>query len=89
MKTPPECAVCGAALPPRAKACPECGADERTGWREASIYDGLDLPDEAWRDGDEPGATSQPARVNGLPWYWWLVGVLLLGLLVLGFAGWR
>lgn len=89
MKAPPECAVCGAALPPRAKACPECGADERTGWRGASVYDGLDLPDEAWRDGDEADPAPQRARVNGLPWYWWLVGVLLLGLLMLGFAGWR
>ena len=89
MRAPPECAVCGATLPPRAKACPECGADERTGWREASVYDGLDLPAEAWREGDETDAAPQPARVNGLPWYWWLVGVLLLGLLVIGFAGWR
>lgn len=89
MNAPPECAVCGAALPSRAKACPECGADERTGWRGASVYDGLDLPDEAWRDGEEADAAPQPPRVNGLPWYWWLVGVLLLGLLVLGFAGWR
>jgi hypothetical protein len=89
MNAPAECAVCGAAIPPRARACPECGADERTGWREASVYDGLDLPDEAWRDGEEADTATQPARVNGLPWYWWLVGVLLLGLLVIGFAGWR
>lgn len=89
MNAPTECAVCGAAIPPRAKACPECGADERTGWRESSVYDGLDLPDAAWREDDAVDAAPQPARVNGLPWYWWLVGVLLLGLLVLGFAGWR
>ena len=47
---PEECANCGAVIPRGAKACPECGADERTGWRETSGYDGLDLPDEAWRD---------------------------------------
>ena len=43
---PAECAQCGADIPPRAHACPGCGADERTGWREQSVYDGLNLPDE-------------------------------------------
>lgn len=44
--TPPEeCANCGEPIPRNARACPGCGADERTGWRETSIYDGLDLPE--------------------------------------------
>jgi hypothetical protein len=62
-------------------ACPECGADERTGWRETSIYDGMDLPESAW-ESDEADAAEKPMRdsrrVNGLAWYWWCVGVLLL-----------
>jgi predicted nucleic acid-binding Zn ribbon protein len=87
-KSPPppeECANCGAAIPRNAKACPECGADERTGWRENSIYDGLDLPD----DPDEPGAAGRPAarQVNGIAWYWWVVGAILLVLVVLRFVG--
>ena len=86
---PEECAVCGAAVPRRAQACPECGADDRTGWRGQSVYDGLDLPEESWRDDDAPEAQRAPVRVNGLPWYWWLVGVLLLGLVLAGFVGWR
>ncbi|MDR2676242.1 MAG: zinc ribbon domain-containing protein [Opitutaceae bacterium] len=50
-RPPPECAICGTALPPDARACPNCGADERTGWDAdddtgAGIYDGLDLPGE-------------------------------------------
>jgi hypothetical protein len=85
---PEECANCGATIPRRAKACPECGADERTGWREASIYDGLELPDQAWRDGDDDeDATTKRARatprVNGIAWYWWCVGAGLVVLLVL------
>lgn len=28
------CAHCGADVPVRAPACPECGSDERTGWSE-------------------------------------------------------
>ena len=89
MAAPEECAVCGAAVPRRAKACPECGADERTGWRGQSIYDGLDLPEDAWREGEPPAPRRPTGRVNGLPWYCWLVGVVLLGLVLAGFVGWR
>lgn len=47
---PEECANCGESIPRNARACPGCGADERTGWRETSLYDGLDLPDDASAD---------------------------------------
>ena len=89
---PEECANCGASIPRHAKACPECGADERTGWREneQTRYDGLDLPASAWSDEADQAAAQQPVkRVNGVPWYWWCVGVLLLGLLALTFLGLR
>ena len=85
---PEECANCGAAIPRHAKACPECGADERTGWREneQTRYDGLDLPEEAFEDESRP-PTRKPATVNGLPWYWWVVGAaLLIGLLASWFG---
>ncbi len=73
---PAECAVCGTPLARSARACPECGADERTGWRETSVYDGIDLPD------DEPVAIhARPGRPAGLPWYWLAVAALLLFLL--------
>ena len=84
---PSECAQCGADIPARARACPECGADERTGWRDASLYDDLDLPEEP---ADQPAVRPPPdRRVNGIPWYWWCVGVILLcllGLWALSFA---
>lgn len=84
---PTECANCGAAVPRGARACPECGADERTGWRETSVYDGLELPDSAWRDETGPETPRPPPRaVNGLPWYWWLVGVGLLLLIASAFV---
>jgi RNA polymerase subunit RPABC4/transcription elongation factor Spt4 len=86
---PAECANCGAAIPPNAKACPECGADERTGWRETSIYDDLDLPESAWSDGAEVRRARKIARVNGVAWYWWWVGAVLLGLLAAGLIGLR
>ena len=43
-----DCPNCGADVDAGALACPECGSDERTGWSENSLYDGLDLPDEAF-----------------------------------------
>lgn len=87
---PEECANCGAAIPRHAKSCPNCGADERTGWRENehTRYDGLDLPAPAFDDegAAAPGRRSPDSRrVNGIPWYWWCVGVALLLLLVVAF----
>ena len=83
---PTECAQCGAAIARGASACPECGADERTGWREASIYDGMDLPDSAFAEDEESSKKSPTSdrRVNGIAWYWWCVGVALLLCLCLG-----
>ncbi len=88
-RPPPEtCANCGADIPRNARSCPECGADERTGWRETSLYDGLDLPESAWED-DTAGSRRGPARARrqSLPWYWVAAGILVLlvfGLTVLG-----
>lgn len=39
------CPNCGAEVPIKALACPECGSDEKTGWSEDTMYDGLDLPE--------------------------------------------
>ena len=84
---PEECANCGADIPRHAKACPECGADERTGWRDGSVYDGLDLPDEAFDDEDAPApSTKRSPSVNGLAWYWWAAGVCLLLLVLSAFV---
>lgn len=80
---PSECANCGAAIPPGAKACPACGADERTGWRDASVYDGLDLPDEAF-EATAKQSRRPPRTVNNLAWYWWTVAVGVL--LIFGFV---
>lgn len=88
---PAECAQCGAAIPPNARACPECGADERTGWRETSIYDGLDLPGDG-DDADDGGnarshRSASNRRVNGVAWYWWCIAVAVLVWIGLSFLG--
>jgi hypothetical protein len=76
IEPPLECAHCGTGLRRTARACPECGADERTGWRESSIYDGLDLPEQ-----ESSGPSDAPRRPVSI--FWILVGVGLLILLVL------
>ena len=77
---PEICPNCGAEVPPKARACPACGADEQTGWSEAARTDGLDLPDENFDYNDfikrEFGAKSAVPR--GLHWFWWVVGLVLL-----------
>ena len=82
---PPEtCPNCGAAVPPDAKACPECGSDEETGWSEAARTSGLDLPDEKFDYDDfvkqefEGGPT--PRGIHPL---WWAVAVILMVVLAL------
>ena len=44
--SPDTCPVCGADVPPNAKACPGCGADDKTGWSEKARYDELGIPDD-------------------------------------------
>ncbi len=39
------CPNCGTEVPIKALSCPECGSDEKTGWSEDTMYDGLDLPE--------------------------------------------
>lgn len=82
IEPPAECANCGADIPRNARACPECGADERTGWRESSIYDGLDLPEEEPSDSSDD--TRRPVSI-----FWIMVGVGLSVLLVLSVLGLR
>ena len=77
---PPEtCPNCGAGVPPKARACPECGADEQTGWSEVARTGGLDLPDENFDYDDfvkrEFGDKSPVPR--GIHWFWWVIAVLV------------
>lgn len=73
-KTPSECPVCGAEVPPGALACPECGADERTGWDEESTrYDGLDLPGQ-----EEDDLRESRTGSSGKSLFWSICGGLVL-----------
>ena len=72
--------MCGDDVPGSALACPECGADHNSGWRDdAEVYDGVDLGEEQF-DYDEFvqnefGGGAKPKRVKTI---WWLTAIALL-----------
>jgi len=75
---PDVCPVCGDEVPPNASACPQCGADHNSGWKE-NTYDGLELPDDDF-DYDEFikqefGSSVRPAGIKPL---WWITALLLI-----------
>jgi hypothetical protein len=78
------CPNCGAEVPARARACPGCGSDERTGWSEAAQTGGLDLPEENFDYDDyiqrEFGSPSPVPR--GVHWFWWLMALAVIAGLV-------
>ena len=86
LNSPTECANCGSDIPANARACPDCGADERTGWRESDIYDGVDLPDPAWAEDESPSGRGSSRE---LAWYWWAAGLAVLIGLILTVLGAR
>ena len=83
--TPEICPTCGAPVPRRARACPECGADETTGWAEATGTEHLDLPEESFDYQEFVNREFRPPAPQpvGIRWFWWVVGVLVLaGMLI-------
>ena len=75
--------MCGAKVTPSARACPECGADDTTGWNaDRAVYDGLDLPDDEF-DYDEYlnkefGNAEEPReKPNKLLIWLGLIGIVL------------
>ena len=85
MSRPPDtCPNCGAEIPRNAKACPECGSDEKTGWSQEAQYGGLDLPDDNFDYDDfvkREFAEEKPIP-RGLHPFWWIVAVLVLAAFV-------
>ena len=79
LMAPDICPVCSAEVPSNARACPECGADEQTGWSEKARYDDLGIPDDSF-DYDEfvrkefEGEAPSHARRR----FWRIAGIVLL-----------
>lgn len=65
-------------MPRGALACPECGADERSGWQE-DVVDGLDLPEEGFDYEEFVKKEFGPeVKPEGIAWLWWAAGVAAL-----------
>jgi hypothetical protein len=82
VKTPPDiCPHCGAEVPRNARACPDCGSDEQTGWSEQAANDHLGLPDDSFdyerfvreEFGEEKGPRTRDPRGH-----WIAVAVVIL-----------
>ena len=79
------CSHCGAEVPAKALACPECGSDKNTGWSDQTIYDGTDIEDpdefdyEDWKRREVDG---RGWRRSSKQWFWWVVAVLIVALLL-------
>lgn len=84
-KAPEICPHCGAEVPPNARACPACGSDEQTGWSKQARYDSLDLPEENFDYDDfvKREFGDEKPLPCGIRWFWWLVALLLIGLVLL------
>jgi hypothetical protein len=84
MPAPETCPNCGANVPRRARACPECGSDESTGWSDRASTQSLGLPDDDEFDYDEftRREFGQPKR-SAKKTFWWVVALVLLILTVL------
>lgn len=82
---PPEtCPNCGADVPPRARACPECGACDQTGWSDDTETTDLGIPEESFDYNAfvkrEFGA--RKILPHGIGWLWWAVSIILAGTLL-------
>jgi hypothetical protein len=79
LRTPKVCPICGEDFPLTALACPECGADHTSGWREdTETYDAVDLPDEDFNYEEfvkqEFGSSRRPV----IKTVWWITAILLV-----------
>jgi hypothetical protein len=80
LKAPETCPVCGEDVPPGSLACPECGADHKSGWQEdAHAYDALDLPGEDFNYDEfvreEFGTAPKSAGIRTV---WWIAAIVLV-----------
>lgn len=86
MAAPETCPNCGALVPRKASACPECGSDEETGWSDRATAQRLGLPDDEFnydefvKEEFGGGRKADRLRPRGIRWLWWIVAVVLVAL---------
>jgi hypothetical protein len=79
LRAPKTCPVCDEDVPRIALACPECGADHTSGWREdAEAYDALDLPNEDFNYEEFVRQEFESSRRPAINRVWWITAVVLI-----------
>lgn len=86
------CPICGGRVYANALACPHCGADERSGWRDdadeidAASSLGIDDPDDFDYEAFVAEEFGEGRAKSAVERFWWLVAVLVLVAFALVFA---
>jgi RNA polymerase subunit RPABC4/transcription elongation factor Spt4 len=77
---PEICPNCGAIIPPKAKSCPECGSDEKTGWSDTANADRLGIPDENfdYHEFVKEEFSGEQIKPRGIHWVWWVTALALV-----------
>ena len=81
--SPEYCPHCGAEVPPNARACPECGSDEQTGWSDRAHTERLGIPDDEFdydKFIEEEFGPKRESRIKPrkVVWLWWALAVVVL-----------
>jgi len=87
VQAPETCPNCGADVPAGARAGPECGADEHTGWSQEAYASGLDLPDDSFDYDEFVQREFDPKKKpipHGIHWFWWVVAVAVAVIFAIG-----
>ena len=74
-------------MPRNVLACPECGADERSGWRgDVGLYGEDPALDSIDYDDFVKGEFGSRTKPPGLSTFWWVVAIAVLVAVLLLFA---
>ena len=78
-KTPEVCPICGEDVPLEALACPECGADHHSGWKEDTL-DVSSVPSDDDFDYEEfvKEEFGNEVKPKGIKTIWWITAIILL-----------
>jgi uncharacterized membrane protein YvbJ len=82
-RAPKVCPVCGEDVPPTALACPDCGADNSSGWREdAETYDAVGLTEEDFNYEHFVKEEFGSSRKLPIKTAWWITAIVLVAALI-------